>query len=108
MACEAALHQQNENSKWKPSAFFSHTLTETERNYAIYNRELLAIILVLRKWRPYLLQQQGFDLFTDHLNLTYFRQPQQLNRQQARWLGRYETYDRSVDSCLFHCSSFIV
>ena len=41
----------------------------------------------LDAWRHYLLgSPTTVNIFTDHKNLTYFRQPHNLNRRQARWL----------------------
>jgi hypothetical protein len=37
-----------------PVAFFSATFTPTERNYDIYEQELLAVMKALSHWRPYL------------------------------------------------------
>jgi len=34
-----------------PVAYFLHSLTETEQNYEIYDRELLAIIMALKAFR---------------------------------------------------------
>ena len=36
-----------------PVAFFSATFTPTERNYNIYERELLAVMKALAHWRCY-------------------------------------------------------
>ena len=46
---------QEQNRKWKPIAFLSRTMQPTERNYKIYDKELLAIVKSLAKWRQYLL-----------------------------------------------------
>ena len=35
-------------------AYYSRKLTPLELNYNIYNKELLAIITVLKKWRAFL------------------------------------------------------
>jgi len=40
---------------WRPVAYLSNSLNETERNYEIYNKEMLAIIRGLENWR-YLLE----------------------------------------------------
>jgi len=40
---------QEQDGKWKPIAFFSRTMQPAERNYKIYNKELLAIVEVLAK-----------------------------------------------------------
>ena len=37
-----------------PIAYYSATFTPTERNYDIYERELLAILKSLEHWRPHL------------------------------------------------------
>jgi len=46
---------QEQERKWKLIAFLSRTIQLAERNYEIYNKELLAIIEALAKWRQYLL-----------------------------------------------------
>lgn len=78
--------QKDTNGAWHPCAFLSHSFTAAERNYKIYDRELLAIIKSLETWRHYL-HGSTFPIIilTDHKNLTYFRTAQQLNRRQARW-----------------------
>ena len=40
-----------EEEKWKPVAFLSKSLNETEINYEIHNKEILAIIRGLESWR---------------------------------------------------------
>ena len=69
-----------------PISFISKTLSPAERNYKIYDRELLAIIRALEEWRHYI---QGSPhttiVLSDHKNLTYYREAKKLNRQQAHW-----------------------
>jgi len=33
-----------EDRKWRPVVYFSKSLNETERNYEIYDKEMLAVI----------------------------------------------------------------
>ena len=48
-----------------------------ERNYKIYNKELLAIVEVFAKWQQYLLDAvELFEIWTDYENLKYFRKPE--------------------------------
>ncbi len=47
-AIGATLNQQDELQQWHPVAYFLETLSEAERNYDIYNWELLAIVKSLR------------------------------------------------------------
>ena len=79
-ALGAVLTQQDNNGDRHPVAFLSKTFSETERNYEIYDRELLAIIRALKEWRHYI-QGSGHTtiIYLDHQNLTYFRSTQKLN-----------------------------
>jgi len=71
---------QEQDEKWKPIAFLSRTMQAAERNYEIYNKELLAIVEALAKWRQYLLDAaEPFKVWMDHKNLKYFREPHKLN-----------------------------
>ena len=71
---------QEQDGKWKPIAFLLRMIQLTEQNYKIYNKELLAIVEALTKWRQYLLDtKEPFEVWTDHENLKYFREPHKLN-----------------------------
>jgi len=43
-----------EDNKWRPVAYISKLLNETERNYEIHNKEMLAVIRCLEAWRHFL------------------------------------------------------
>ena len=52
----------------------------------------------LDTWRHYLLgSPTTVQVFTDHKNLTYFRQPRNLNCRQARWLLDLSEYDLTFE-----------
>ena len=69
----------------------------TERNYEIYNKELLAIVEALTKWKQYLLDAtEKFKVWTDHKNLKYFKKPQKLNKWQAWENNRIVYVDRQI------------
>ena len=88
-----AVLSQQQNGKWRPVAFMSKALTVTERNYEIYDKELLAIMLVLSEWRHYLMgTAEDIEIWMDHQNLQYFCKPQKLNRHQARWVTELAEY----------------
>ena len=73
--------------QWRlaPCSYLSQSFNIMERNYEIYDRELLAIIQALTEWRHYLLRSpHPVTVLLDHKNLTYFQTAQKLNRQQAR------------------------
>jgi len=71
---------QEQEGKWKPVAFLSRTMSPTEKNYKIYDKELLVIVKTLDKWRQYLLDAvKKFKVWIDHENLKYFKEPYKLN-----------------------------
>ena len=76
LAAGAVLMQADKNSDLHPCAYFSHTFSSAQRNYDIYDRELLAVIMALEEWRQYL---QGtmhpITIITDHKNLSYIKDP---------------------------------
>ena len=85
---------QEQDGKWKPIAFLLRTMQQAEQNYKIYDKELLAIVKALAKWRQYLLDaKEPFEVWTDHENLNYFREPHKLNGRQARWYLKLQDYD---------------
>jgi len=49
-ACRAVLLQLDTNGDIHPCGYLSKSFDETERNYKIYDRELLAIIRALTEW----------------------------------------------------------
>ena len=72
-ASGAVLTQVNGNGNRHPCAFISKTFSETERNYEIYDRELLAIIRALEEWQHYIQGSPHTTLIlSDHKNLTYY------------------------------------
>jgi RNase H-like domain found in reverse transcriptase len=49
-ASGAVLTQTDINGDRHPVAFLSKTFTDTERQYKIYDRELLGIVRALKEW----------------------------------------------------------
>jgi len=83
-----------EDGKWRPVAYISKSLNETERNYEIHDKEMLAVIRCLEAWRHFLEGAKGrFEIWSDHKNLEYFMSNQKLNRRQARWALYLSRFD---------------
>jgi len=69
-------------------------MSPIERNHKIYDKELLAIVEALDKWQQYLLDAvEKFEVWTNHKNLKYFKEPHKLNGRQARWYLKLQDYD---------------
>jgi len=86
-ATGAVLSQKDmQTNLWYPVAFFSKSLDVHERNYKIYDKELLAVIRGLEEYRHHLERHpHKIEIWLDHQNLTFFRTAQKLTRRQARW-----------------------
>ncbi len=78
------LNQKDELGRWHPVAYYSTTLSEMERNYDIYDKELLAVVKSLRHWRTYLAgAPHQIVIHTDHSNLLYWKEPRKISRRIA-------------------------
>jgi len=83
-----------EDNKWRPVAYISKLLNETERNYEIHDKEMLAVIRCLEAWRHFLEgAKRKFEIWLDHKNLEYFMSNQKLNRRQAKWALYLSRFD---------------
>jgi hypothetical protein len=75
-----------------PVTYDSMQLKGAEKNYPIHEKELLAIIQALKKWRADLLGSPIY-VYTDHKTLENFDLQKDLSRRQLRWqefLSQYE------------------
>ena len=89
----AVLLQQDATGVSHPCAYLSQALVGAEQNYQVYDLKLLAVIRVLKAWRPYLISPpEPMIFYTDHQNITYFWQPQDLTARQMRWHSILQEY----------------
>ena len=94
-ACQFAtggVLSQEQEGIFRLITYFSQSLNETERNYDIYDRELLGIMKALKEWQHYVIGRK-FEIWTDHKNLEYFMEKRDLNRRQAQWLAELTNYE---------------
>ena len=85
-AIGGGLHQKDNDGNERVVAYSGRKLTDAELNYDTRERELLAIIYALRKWRVYLLDQE-FIVETDHHSLQTLLTQNTCSRRLARWLS---------------------
>ena len=93
-ATGGVLSMKCSDELWRLVTFISKSLSNTERNYEIHDKEILAVVRCLEVQRHFL---EGitmkFEIWTDHKNLEYFMKVQKLNRKQARqalYLSRFD------------------
>jgi RNase H-like domain found in reverse transcriptase len=79
-----------------PVAYVSRKLNISERNYPTHDRELLAIIHVVKELRCYL-HGSSFIVRTDYHPLRYLETQPRLSKRQVRWLVALAEYDYKVE-----------
>ena len=91
---EGELNPRTKKPSQHPIAYYSATFTPTERNYDIYERELLAVLKALEHWRPHVAATDiPVTILTDHANLTFWKIPRKVNRRVARWFATLQDYN---------------
>jgi hypothetical protein len=83
-----------EDGKWHPVAYYSKSLSETERNYEIHDKEMLAIIRALDEWWHFLEgATHKVEIWTDHKNLEYFI----MHHRPGKTMGKSDALSRRAD-----------
>jgi transposase InsO family protein len=93
-ALGGAISQRGPDGMLHPIAFFSRKFNGAELNYEIYDKEMLAIVEVMDRYRYYF---EGLGhkttVYTDHRNLLWFTETKVYNRRQARWAEKLSRFD---------------
>jgi hypothetical protein len=96
-AMGAVLLQKKEDGKKHPIAYYSKTLSAAERNYDVYDLELLAIVNAMDHWRSYLAgSPHKVIIYSDHQNLLYWKEPHKISRRVAREVLMLSEYNFEI------------
>ncbi|KZR95899.1 Uncharacterized protein APZ42_010059, partial [Daphnia magna] len=90
----AALMQER-NGHPMPICFVSRVLNKSERNYTITEKECLAIVWAVKKFRPYIWGTK-IVVKTDHHALCWLMTKQELSGRLERWSLSLQEYDISI------------
>jgi hypothetical protein len=94
----AVLAQQDENTKaWRPTVFYSKTLSSAEKKYSFSEKELLAIVISAEHFR-YFLYGRDFVVLTDHQPLKWLLSVKNPAPRLARWIIRLQSFDFVVEN----------
>ena len=80
----------------KPIAFISQALQGRNLAMSTYDKEMLALVLAVQKWRPYLMGRK-FIIRTDHKSLKYLWEQKITTIAQQRWLSKLMGYDFVIE-----------
>lgn len=78
-----------------PVAYYSRRLTRAERNYSTVEREMLAVMVGIRKFYYYLCGAP-FILETDHMPLSQVKQTKTSNARLMRWALYLQQFDFNI------------
>ena len=87
----AVLLQEFEGEGKLPIAYASKKLLPRERNYSVIEKECLAIIWAIEKFRKYLFGEE-FILECDHKPLSFMQTAKALNPRIMRWALKLQPY----------------
>jgi hypothetical protein len=79
----------------RPLAFESRPLKGKDLHKPIYEKEMMAILHALKKWRPYLIGRH-FKVKTDHDSLKYFLEQRLSSEEQQKWVTKILGYDSEI------------
>lgn len=92
LCISAILAQKDDENNLKMIYAFSKTMDPAQRNYSVTDKELLAVVKGIEKFRPYLFGRKFF-LHTDHKALSYLWTTQNSNSRLLRWALKLQEYN---------------
>jgi len=78
-----------------PVAYASRALNKAEKNYSTVEKELLAIVFALKRFRPYL-YGVNFTIITDHKPLIWLYKSKHLSSRLMRWRIELDEFDFNI------------
>ncbi|CAJ2661553.1 unnamed protein product [Trifolium pratense] len=79
----------------RPIAYMSQTLSDRAQSKSVYERELMAIVVAIQKWRPYLLGRH-FQVHTDQKSLKHITEQKTMGEDQQKWIAKLIGFDFEV------------
>ncbi|XP_075106813.1 uncharacterized protein LOC142179828 [Nicotiana tabacum] len=90
-----AILGQKRDKIFRPIYYSSRTLNEAQNNYAITEKELLAVVFAFDKFRSYLIGTK-VRVFIDHAALKYFLAKKDAKPRLLRWILLLQEFDLEI------------
>lgn len=79
----------------RPAGFMSRKFSDSQRNYRVFEQEMLAILEALLKWEDKLMGYR-IHVVTDHKALEFFKTQGRLSGRQTRWMEYLSRFDFDI------------
>lgn len=86
---------QTQDGQEKVIAFASRSLSKSERNYSVTERECLSCVFGCQKFRPYV-EGAKFYIVTDHASLKWLHNMRDPSGRLARWSVKLNQFDFEI------------
>ena len=93
----AVLCQENEQGKDQVVAYAARSLHQAEKEYVTTEKECLAVVWAVEKFKQYIGGDIPFKLYTDHAALKTLMEHDKPSPKRARWMGELAKYQFSIE-----------
>ncbi|KAJ9566198.1 hypothetical protein OSB04_002164 [Centaurea solstitialis] len=90
-----ALLGQRKNNHFQPICYASRTLNDAQENYTTTEKELLAVVFAIEKFRSYLVLSK-IIVYTDHSALKYLFAKPDAKPRLIRWILLLQEFDIEI------------
>ena len=80
----------------RPIAYYSHGLPRTKVPKLAYEIELFAVVMVVQKWKHYLIHK-SFTIRSDQMSLKYLWEQKEIPIQYAKWLVKLMGFQFTIE-----------
>ena len=92
-ALGTTLNQKDESGRDKLICCLSKKLNSAEHNYPVHEREFLALLTALKKWKHYLGGGAQVVAHTDNIALRHWTTAPNLSPRVIRWIADVESFN---------------
>ena len=82
----------------RPIAYLSKALASKNLGLLTYKKEILAAVMAVQKWRPYVVGKH-FKIIIDHHSLKFLLDQRDSTPMQYKWLTKLAGYDYEIVYC---------
>src|SRR6266498_5085389 len=92
----AVLMQEDDQEKDRVICYEAKTLLPVEKNYPTTEKECLAVMWAMQKFKHFLGGEQPFEVYTDHAVLKTLMTHENLSSQRARWIEKMALFNFTI------------